>query len=197
MKNRVLVAALAFVVSTYSLLGQGAFPYMVNKGGRGTNNVLYGATLVNPTFQGTTTNPPTQLIGGITNGQVAPVFRSSINLTSSVAIPQINFQWYNLGQYRSAALFYDPRIGFSSSVPFSADLSTSYNIPDDQINPIIGIACPNIVYPYLRANVADLITRAGFPPVNLAEMNFEAMYQAQMAQAMQEAQAAAQAGQVA
>ena len=71
------------------------------------------------------------------------------------------------------------------------------NIPDDQINPIIGIACPNIVYPYLRANVADLITRAGFPPVNLAEMNFEAMYQAQMAQAMQEAQAAAQAGQVA
>lgn len=71
------------------------------------------------------------------------------------------------------------------------------HIPDEQINPIIGIACPNIVYPYLRANIADLITRAGFPPVNLAEMNFEAMYQAQMAQAMQEAQAAAQAGQVA
>lgn len=53
------------------------------------------------------------------------------------------------------------------------------NIPDDQINPIIGIACPQIVYPYLRASVADVITRAGFPPVHLAEVNFQAMYEAQ------------------
>ena len=55
------------------------------------------------------------------------------------------------------------------------------NIPEDQLNPIIGIACPQIVYPYLRAVVADVITRAGFPPVHLAEVNFQAMYEAQAA----------------
>jgi preprotein translocase subunit SecB len=56
------------------------------------------------------------------------------------------------------------------------------NIPEEQVNPIIGIACPQIVYPYLRAVVADTITRAGFPPVHLAEVNFQAMYEAQQAQ---------------
>ena len=53
------------------------------------------------------------------------------------------------------------------------------NLPQDQLQPVIGIACPNIVYPYLRATVADVITRAGFPPVHLAEVNFQAMYEAQ------------------
>ncbi|MEW6098432.1 MAG: protein-export chaperone SecB [Pseudomonadota bacterium] len=56
------------------------------------------------------------------------------------------------------------------------------NIPQDQMNPIIGIACPQIIYPYLRAVVADVITRAGFPPVHLAEVNFQAMYEAQQQQ---------------
>jgi preprotein translocase subunit SecB len=53
------------------------------------------------------------------------------------------------------------------------------NVPQDQMQPILGIACPQIVYPYLRANVSDIITRAGFPPVHLAEINFQAMYEQQ------------------
>ncbi len=57
------------------------------------------------------------------------------------------------------------------------------NIPGDQLDQIIGIACPGIVYPYLRAIVSDVCTRAGFPPVMLAEVNFQAMYEAQRAQA--------------
>ena len=57
------------------------------------------------------------------------------------------------------------------------------NIPDDQLQPIIGIACPGIVYPYLRAIVSDVCTRAGFPPVVLSEVNFQAMFEAQRAQA--------------
>jgi preprotein translocase subunit SecB len=56
------------------------------------------------------------------------------------------------------------------------------NIPDDQLQPIIGIACPGIVYPYLRAVVSDICTRAGFPPVILSEVNFQAMFEAQRAQ---------------
>lgn len=56
------------------------------------------------------------------------------------------------------------------------------NLPQDQMGPIMGIACPQIVYPYLRGNVADLIQRGGFPPVHLAEINFQAMYEQQQAQ---------------
>ena len=57
------------------------------------------------------------------------------------------------------------------------------NLPEDQMGPIMGIACPQIVYPYLRGNVADIIQRGGFPPVHLAEINFQAMYEQQQAQA--------------
>jgi len=67
------------------------------------------------------------------------------------------------------------------------------NLPDDQMGAIMGIACPQIVYPYLRGNVADVVTRAGFPPVHLAEINFQAMYeQQQQAQAAEQAAAAPQ-----
>ena len=57
------------------------------------------------------------------------------------------------------------------------------NLPDEQMGSIMGIACPQIVSPSLRGNVADIITRAGFPPVHLAEINFQAMYEQQQAQA--------------
>ncbi len=60
------------------------------------------------------------------------------------------------------------------------------NIPEDQVEPVLGINCPNIIYPYLRANIADIITRAGFPPVQLNELNFEAFYH-QRKQAMAQA----------
>ncbi len=53
------------------------------------------------------------------------------------------------------------------------------NLPEEQMQPIIGIACPGIIYPYLRAIVSDICTRAGFPPVLLSEVNFQAMYEAQ------------------
>jgi preprotein translocase subunit SecB len=57
------------------------------------------------------------------------------------------------------------------------------NLPEDQMGPVIGIACPQIIYPYLRGNVADVIQRAGFPPVHWAEINFQAMYEQQQQQA--------------
>jgi preprotein translocase subunit SecB len=55
-------------------------------------------------------------------------------------------------------------------------------IPNEQFDAVLNIVCPNIVYPYLRANVADLISRTGLPPIHLQEINFEAMYQQRLAQ---------------
>ena len=62
------------------------------------------------------------------------------------------------------------------------------NIPEEQLKQILGIACPNIVYPYLRAIVSDVCTRAGFPPVLLTEVNFQAMFEAQRQQAAAQVQ---------
>ncbi len=61
------------------------------------------------------------------------------------------------------------------------------NMPQEQLNAILGIACPQIVYPYLRSNVADVVQRGGFPPVHMAEINFQGMYEQQQAAAAQSA----------
>lgn len=53
------------------------------------------------------------------------------------------------------------------------------NVPQEDLEPLLGIACPNILYPYVREAVSDMVTRAGFPPVVLQPMNFEAIYQQQ------------------
>ncbi len=59
------------------------------------------------------------------------------------------------------------------------------NVPQEDIDPILSVACPNILFPYVRETVSDLVVRAGFPPVLLSPVNFEAMYQQrQMAQQM-------------
>ncbi len=55
------------------------------------------------------------------------------------------------------------------------------NLGEEQMGQILGIACPQIVYPYLRGNVADLIQRGGFPPVHRSEVSFQAMYEQQQA----------------
>jgi preprotein translocase subunit SecB len=73
-----------------------------------------------------------------------------------------------------------------------AGIFEARNIPEDQLDPMLGIGCTNIIYPYLRSNVADIVTRAGFPPIHLAEVNFEAFYQQRM-QAIADAEAAAPA----
>ncbi|HEY9397397.1 MAG TPA: protein-export chaperone SecB [Burkholderiales bacterium] len=52
------------------------------------------------------------------------------------------------------------------------------NVPENEMSPVLGIACPTILFPYVRETVADLVTRAGFPPIHLAPVNFEAMYAA-------------------
>jgi len=61
------------------------------------------------------------------------------------------------------------------------------NIPADQIDPMLGIACPTILYPYLRSNIADIISRAGFQPIHLNEINFHGMYEHRVMQAQQAA----------
>ena len=56
------------------------------------------------------------------------------------------------------------------------------NLPDDQMQGIVSIVCPQMIYPYLRAIVSDICTRAGFPPIMLTEVNFQAMFEAQQQQ---------------
>ena len=59
-------------------------------------------------------------------------------------------------------------------------------IPPADIQPIMGIHCPNVLFPYIRETIADAILRAGFPPVHLDPINFELLYQQQLANLAQQ-----------
>ena len=63
-----------------------------------------------------------------------------------------------------------------------------HGIPAEPLQHVTNVLCPSMVYPYLRANLADLMTRANVPPVHLPEVNFEVLYQQRLAQAQAEAQ---------
>ena len=61
------------------------------------------------------------------------------------------------------------------------------NLPEPDLEPFLATACPNILFPYARETVSDIVGRAGFPPVYLAPVNFEAIYLQRLQQAQEQA----------
>ena len=61
------------------------------------------------------------------------------------------------------------------------------NVPESDLEPLLATACANIVFPYARETVSDVINRAGFPPVYLGPVNFDAAYLQRLQQAQEQA----------
>ncbi|HYG56080.1 MAG TPA: protein-export chaperone SecB [Burkholderiales bacterium] len=55
-------------------------------------------------------------------------------------------------------------------------------VGDEEMQPLLAIGCPNILFPYLRETISDMITRGGFPPVLLQPVSFEAIYMQRLQQ---------------
>jgi preprotein translocase subunit SecB len=69
-----------------------------------------------------------------------------------------------------------------------AGIFEAANIPAEQLDPLIGIVCPTMLYPYLRATIADAINRTSLPALHLAEVNFQSLYEQRLAQLAEEQQ---------
>ena len=63
-----------------------------------------------------------------------------------------------------------------------AGIFLARGIPEEEMGPLLGIYCPNVLFPYVREVISDLITRGSFPQFLLAPVNFEALYAQQMQQ---------------
>ena len=72
-----------------------------------------------------------------------------------------------------------------------AGIFTIKGVSPDQLQPVIAIHCPTVLFPYVRETVADATLRAGYPPVHLQPINFEALYAQQVAQMQAQPAAAA------
>ena len=100
--------------------------------------------------------------------------------------PQLDVQIHNESQHVSDALYEvvvtvtvtakaGDKTMFLAEVA-QAGLFSIVNVPADELDPLLGIGCPTILYPYVREAISDLVTRGGFPPVVLAPVSFEALY---------------------
>ena len=65
------------------------------------------------------------------------------------------------------------------------------NAAPGQVSQVVGIACPNTLFPYARESVDNLVVKGGFPPIQLAQVNFEALFVQAMQEHQQKQEAAA------
>ena len=111
--------------------------------------------------------------------------------------PQVDVQLHNEGALIGEGLY---QVVLTVTVTAKAGEKTMFlveaaqagifqirNVPKTDLEPLLATACPNILFPYARETVSDVISRAGFPPVYLAPVNFEAIYLQRLQQAQEQA----------
>lgn len=108
-------------------------------------------------------------------------------------MPEINVELGNAAQQVDAGIFdvsikvtVTAKIGDKTAFLVEvtqAGIFVVRNVPEENMGPILAVACPNILFPYAREAISDMVTRAGFMPVLLNPINFEALYMQQQAQA--------------
>lgn len=146
-----------------------------------------------------------------TEQNAAPIFSieklyvhdASIEVPNAPAIfterttPQINVELGNNAQQIEDGIF---NVSIKVTVTAKIEDKTAFlvevtqsgifairNVPQENMEPILAVACPNILFPYAREAISDMVTRAGFMPVLLNPINFEALYMQQQQQAAQAA----------
>ncbi|PIT24117.1 protein-export chaperone SecB [Snodgrassella alvi] len=106
-----------------------------------------------------------------------------IEMRVTSAAEKLEEEFYNVTvTVTVTAKMTDDRVLFLNEVAQSGIFRIA-NIPENDVELLLAVAAPNILFPYARETVSSTITRSGFPPVMLAPINFEAMYQAQQANA--------------
>jgi len=111
--------------------------------------------------------------------------------------PQVDVQLHNEGALIGEGLY---QVVLTVTVTAKAGEKTMFlveaaqagifqirNVPETDLEPLLATACPNILFPYARETVSDVVSRAGFPPVYLAPVNFEAIYLQRLQQAQEQA----------
>ncbi len=101
----------------------------------------------------------------------------NVELTTQAGAVGEGFYEVSLAVTVTAKLEEDDKVVFLVEVA-QAGVFQVRNIPEGELEPVLFIGCANILFPYAREAVSDAVTRAGFQPVLLAPVNFEALYEA-------------------
>ncbi len=106
----------------------------------------------------------------------------TVEIEVDVAVTRLSDEIFEVALIATVTAKVDSKVLFLVEAKQAGIFEFSH-IPPEQIDPMLGIACPTILYPYLRSNIADTISRAGFQPIHLNEVNFHGMYEHRIMQA--------------
>jgi preprotein translocase subunit SecB len=111
----------------------------------------------------------------------------SINIDLATTATPLNDGFYEVVLKATVtSKFDDGRTVFLVEVA-QAGIFLIQNIGEEDIQPVLMVGCPNILLPYLRETVSSATNRAGFQPVMLTPVNFEALFMARQQQLAQQA----------
>ena len=96
--------------------------------------------------------------------------------TSSEAI---NENVYEVMIFVTVTAQLEEKVAFIAEVK-QAGIFSIAGIPEEQLKQVLGITCPNILFPFVREAISDLVTKGSFPQLLLEPINFEALYQQQL-----------------
>lgn len=111
-----------------------------------------------------------------------------VDMQFEVAIAALSETHHEVAVRSTVTIKVDDKVMMIAEVK-QAGIFLIQGFDEQQMIHIGNVVCPSIVYPYLRANMADLVTRTTMAPVHLPEMNFEALFQQRLAEAQAQAQA--------
>ena len=118
--------------------------------------------------------------------------KPTISVNINTASEKINDETYEVTVKGTIKGVIGDQVLFLAEVE-QAGLFEIKNFPADQMAPTLEVTCPGMIYPALRYNLADMMSRAGFQPINLNEISFRAIYEQRLAEAKKKAEAAAAA----
>ena len=112
-------------------------------------------------------------------------WKPDMNLDLNTEVNKIDEHNYEVVLMVTATVKNDGETAFLAEV-HQAGVFTLVNIPAEQVSPIMGIQCPNILFPYAREAISDLVNRGSFPQLLLTPVNFEQLYLQAQQQKQQE-----------
>lgn len=114
-------------------------------------------------------------------------WKPEIKLDLNTGARQIDEQHYEVSIKMTLTATQDEENVFLVEIE-QAGLFALVNIPEEQVRPMLGAMCPNMLFPYLRESIDSLVVKGGFPALMLSPINFDALYQQRIAQEAQAAQ---------
>lgn len=102
----------------------------------------------------------------------SPDISIDLNIVEA-ALPETGY--YDVVLQISATAKYEGEVAFLCEVQ-QAGVFQLEGLPDEEMAIALNIACPNVLLPFAREAISDLVTKAGFPQLLLSPINFEAMF---------------------